>query len=72
MKHKSKFSQEQQNQMQHSNQSAGHEFAGPEQALRFDASRVTVPPEILARLQQSTIGLTPPPKRSWWRNMLGQ
>lgn len=45
-----------------------HEFATPEEALRFDALQTEVPPAIAERLQQSLASNPPPvPAKSWWR-----
>jgi len=76
MKHQSKFSAEQQQSQQtgveHQTQQqpAVREFAGPEELLRYDAARTTVPPGIAQRLQKST-GDAPAPKGSWWKRWLG-
>ena len=51
-------------------QSAAHEFATPEEMLRHDALHTPMPPAIAHRLQES-IGQLPPPRRSWWRRLLG-
>ena len=77
MKHRSRLSPEQQqleqpvaaHQTQHQ---AGQEFATAEELLRFDAAQTAVPPQIAERLKQSAGQLPPPPRRSWWKNLLGQ
>lgn len=51
---------------------AGQEFATAEELLRFDAAQTAVPPQIAERLKQSTSNLPPPPRRSWWKHLLGQ
>jgi nucleosome binding factor SPN SPT16 subunit len=77
MKHRSKLSPEQQQSEQqaaaHQTQhQAGQEFATAEELLRFDAAQTAVPPQIAERLKQSAAQLPPPPRRSWWKNLLGQ
>ncbi len=76
MKHRSKLSQEQQHTEQQTGahetrQSAGQEFASADELLRYDAAQTAVPPQIAERLKQSAAGL-PPPRRAWWKNLLGQ
>ena len=76
MKHESKFSEQQQQSEQQlgvheTRQEGSHEFANADDMLRFDSSHTAVPGEIEQRLKQSAAGLTPPPRRSWWRNLLG-
>jgi hypothetical protein len=74
MKQQSKLSQEQQHEMAAANESrqeAAREFASAEELLRSDAAQTTVPPQIAQRLKQSVADL-PPPRRSWWKNLLGQ
>jgi hypothetical protein len=77
MKQQSKLSQEQQHAEQlaaahTTRQQAGQEFASAEELLRFDAKQIAVPPQIAERLKQSAGNLPPPPRRSWWKNLLGQ
>jgi hypothetical protein len=55
---------------QQTQQSAGHEFATPEEMIRHDALHTPLPPAIAQRLQAS-IGQLPPARRSWWRRLLG-
>ena len=76
MKHESKFSEHQQQSEQQlgvheTRQQGGHEFANADEMLRFDSSHTAVPREIEQRLKESAAGLQPPPRRSWWRNILG-
>ena len=76
MKHQSKLSQDQQHTeqqagAQETRQQAGQEFAGADELLRFDAAQTVVPPQIAERLKQSASNLPPPPRRAWWRNLLG-
>ena len=74
MKQQSKLSQEQQHEMaaaSESRQQAAREFASAEEMLRWDAAQTAVPPPIAQRLKQS-VGNLPPPRRSWWKNLLGQ
>jgi hypothetical protein len=71
MKQQKKFSQEQQHEeIQHTPSHVGREFASAEEMLRFDASKITVPPEIAQRLQQSACHL-PPPRTGWLRRIFG-
>jgi hypothetical protein len=46
------------------------EFQTVEELLRHDAAQTAVPPEIARRLSQS-IAQPAPPRRSWWRRLLG-
>jgi hypothetical protein len=46
------------------------EFQSAEELLRHDAAQTAVPPEIARRLSQS-IAQSAPPRRSWWRRLLG-
>ncbi len=52
-------------------ESAGLEFASPEEMLRHDALHTPVPPAIAHRLRESIRDLPVPP-RSWWRRFFGQ
>jgi hypothetical protein len=77
MKNRSKLSREQQQAEQQSaahqsRQQGSQEFAGTDEVLRFDAGQTEVPPQIAERLKQSISNLAPPPRRSWWRNLLGR
>jgi hypothetical protein len=73
MKHQTKLSQEQQHAEAHQNQQqAGREFANAEELLRFDAAHTVVPPQVARRLEESTGKSAPAPRRSWWKNLLGQ
>jgi hypothetical protein len=71
MKYEKKFSQQEQEQQQVSeshtqaNQTI-HEFALPEDALRFDAKRTAVPDNVAQRLSRS-LQRNPPPARPWWK-----
>jgi hypothetical protein len=71
MKHRSKFSQDQQHVETHQTQPAGHEFATAEELLRFDAGQTDVPPEIAARLKRTTAAAAPPPTSSWLKRIFG-
>jgi hypothetical protein len=75
MKRQIKLTQQQQEQEQHaaeqqSQQTAGREFATPEEMLRHDALHTPVPPAIGHRLQDS-LAQVPPPPRAWWRRWFG-
>ncbi|HTV39522.1 MAG TPA: hypothetical protein VMF08_03030 [Candidatus Sulfotelmatobacter sp.] len=68
MKYEKKFSQEEQRQVSESQTQANqtiHEFALPEDALRFDAKQTAVPERVAERLSRSLQRL-PPPARPWW------
>jgi len=45
-----------------------HEFATPEDALRFDAKQTTVPESVAQRLGRSLQTLPCPP-RPWWKRL---
>lgn len=70
MKYEKKFSQqEQQRQVSESQTQANqtiHEFALPEDVLRFDAKQTAVPDRVAERLSRSVQRL-PPPARPWWQ-----
>ena len=71
MKQQSKLTEQQQQEaaaQQNSESQAVREFATPEELLRYDAGRTTVPPAVEQRLQQS-VGAEPAPTRSWWRRL---
>ena len=46
------------------------EFANADAMLRHDALHTPVPPSIAHRLQES-LARNPPPRRGWWRRLLG-
>lgn len=70
MKHRAKFSQEQQHAEAHQAQKqAGQEFAGAEELLRFDAAQTPVPPEIAERLKRTTTAAAPPAKAGWFKRL---
>jgi hypothetical protein len=72
MKHEHEFSHNREQEVTHQSQRQdGHEFAGADELLRFDAEHTIIPPEIAQRLQQSSADI-PPPRKSWWKNLLGQ
>jgi hypothetical protein len=69
MKFEKKFSQQEQQQVSESNTQSNqtiHEFALPEDVLRFDAKRTAVPESVAQRLSRS-LERNPPPARPWWR-----
>jgi len=69
MKFEKKFSQQEQQQLSESKTQANqtiHEFALPEDVLRFDAKQTTVPESVAQRLSRS-LQRNPPPARPWWR-----
>jgi hypothetical protein len=73
MKQQNKFStgrhQEQAAESQTAHTGA-REFQSVEDLLRHDAAQTAVPPEIARRLSQS-IAQPAPPRRSWWRRLMG-
>jgi hypothetical protein len=74
MKQQNKFStgrhQEQAAGEQTAANSGALEFQNAEELLRHDAAQTSVPPEIARRLSQS-IAQSAPPRRAWWRKLLG-
>lgn len=56
---------------QQSLQQAAKDFENSYELLRFDAAQVSVPPEILQRLQKSTAHINPPAARPWWKTIFG-
>ena len=75
MKHESKLTQQEQEQLaaaqQLSQSSSPQEFASVEEMLRHDALHTPVPPTIAHRLEESVSRLPPPPARGWWRRFFG-
>ena len=73
MKEQNKFStgrhQEQAAESQSAN-SGELEFQTAEELLRHDAAQTAVPPGIARRLSQS-IAQSAPPRRPWWRKLIG-
>jgi hypothetical protein len=78
MKQQQKLSSNQQHTEQTGEQQEqrqeAHEFASAEEVLRFDAQQTPVPPEVEARLKQSTARETPPPAstKPWWKSLFGR
>jgi hypothetical protein len=72
MKRHTKLSSEEQQQQQLSEnqtrQTAAREFTSVEEALRYDAKQVVVPPAVEKRLAQSIKDL-PRPTTPWWRRI---
>jgi hypothetical protein len=72
MKHEKKFlAHEQQTRETHlhaESRQTIHEFATPEEALRFDAKQTLVPDNMARRLSRSAQKL---PRRPWWKQWLG-
>jgi hypothetical protein len=48
-----------------------HEFATPEELLRYDAGQTPVPPAVETRLRRS-LASEPRPKRGWWLRLFGR
>ncbi len=74
MKHQSKLTQQEQEQLaaeqQQKQTSAAQEFPSVEAMLRHDTEHTIVPPRIARRLEESVSQLPPPPSRAWWRRLL--
>jgi len=71
MKFEKKFSQQEQQQVSESHTQSNqtiHEFALPEDALRFDAKQTAVPAAVAERLSRS-LQRNPPPPRPWWKRL---
>jgi len=74
MKHESRFTPKEQEQLaaeqQQEQSSTAREFGSVEEMLRHDALHTPVPPTVAYRLRES-IGSEAGPRLSWWRRMLG-
>lgn len=57
---------------QQAQQNTPLEFPSPEAMLRHDALHTVVPPRIARRLKDSTHQPAAPPRRAWWRRLLGE
>jgi hypothetical protein len=71
MKFEKKFSQQEQQELSESKTQSSqtiHEFALPEDMLRFDAKQTAVP-ETVARRLSSSLQRNPPPARPWWKRL---
>ncbi|MGH8023852.1 MAG: hypothetical protein ACRED1_09740 [Limisphaerales bacterium] len=69
MKYEKRFSQQEQRQTAESQTQAAqiiHEFALPDDMLRYDAKQTAVPETVAQRLSQSLQRL-PPPAAPWWK-----
>ena len=64
-------SQQEERQIEQGQTVPGHEFASVDEMLRHDALHTPVPPAIAQRLQESIQHLPAPPRRTWWRRLLG-
>ena len=75
MKHESKLSQKEQEQLaaqqQQAQSSSAQEFASVEEMLRHDALHTPLPPTIAHRLEESVKQLPPRSQRGWWRRFFG-
>ena len=56
---------------QHAGQQTGREFATPEELLRYDAARTSVPVAVVQRLEKS-VARQPKPPRSWWQRLFAR
>jgi hypothetical protein len=56
--------------VQQTRQEMPTEFANVDEMLRHDALHTPVPPAIAHRLEES-LANNPPPRRGWWRRLLG-
>jgi hypothetical protein len=72
MKYEKKFrpseQQEQLSEAQLQSSQAVHEFATPEDALRFDAKNTAVPEGLAQRLGRSSHRV-PAPSQPWWKRL---
>ena len=59
-------------QTQQAHEQATQEFSNSDEALRYEAAQITVPPEIAERLKKSAAHLPPPPPRTWWRQLFNR
>lgn len=75
MKHRTKFSPQEQQQeqiiKQQNTQQTPVEFDTVEEMLRFDAKQTPTPPGVAMRLHES-LGHVPPVRCSWWRRLFGK
>ncbi len=77
MKQKSKLQHEQKQEsqsLQQQDQNVANEkkqFSSAEELLRFEAEKITVPPGIAERLNQS-IAAEPTPAKSWWQKIFSK
>jgi hypothetical protein len=70
MKYEKRFSEQEQQQVSESHTQANqtiHEFALPEDMLRFDAKQTTVPENVVQKLSRSLQRNPPPAARPWWK-----
>jgi hypothetical protein len=74
--HNSRLNQRQQEQStQHqktSTETRAMEFAGAEEALRYDAAHTAVSPKVAERLRESIRREPQPAGTSWWRKIFGR
>jgi hypothetical protein len=73
MKEQNKFSTGRHREQAAASQAANTsalEFQSVEDLLRHDAAQTAVPPAIARRLSQS-IAQSAPPRRPWWRKLIG-
>ena len=72
----SRLNQRQQEQSAQHQQTATEtramEFAGAEEALRYDATHTVVPPKVAERLLESIRGEPRPAGMGWWRRIFGR
>jgi hypothetical protein len=75
MKHESKLTQKQQEQLaaeqQQMNSPSAREFASVEEMLRHDALHTPVPPTVASRLEASVKQLPLTSSKGWWRRFFG-
>lgn len=72
MKQQSKLSEKPEHaEEQHTQPRATHEFKNSDELLRFDASQISVPPEIAARLEHSTQNAAPKKSSGWFARIFG-
>jgi hypothetical protein len=71
MKQHTKFTQKQESAVEQQSQQQAKEFESSDELLRFDATQVSVPPEIAQRLSESTAHAGLPAARPWWKTLFG-
>ena len=72
MKHEHELSAKHEHaEEQHASPHAGQEFKSSDELLRFDAAHISVPPEIVARLEHSVQKIAPQKSSGWFARIFG-
>ena len=72
MKQQTKLSAKQEPAVEHQSQTtAATEFKNSDELLRFDAARISVPPEIAQRLERSAQKIAPKKSSGWFARIFG-